>query len=637
MLGDIARLREQTPGSPDICIAVLDGQVDRSHPVLQGSSLRALWAPGDGAPSGGSAAHGTAITSIIFGQPGSGVEGVAPRCQGLLVPVFTDDEDGEVSPCSQIELARAILLAAEAGAQVINISGGEFSPDGATDPLLERAVEQCRQRGILIVAAAGNDACACLHVPAALSSVLAVGAMSRRGVPLEASNWGAAYQGHGILAPGDDIPVALPGGKKGVRSGTSLATALVSGVAGLLLSVQRSQGLTPNPEAVRRALLESAHPCPPEEGTDCRRYLTGRLNVEGALRHVLGRRPPPSPASHSHSYKGSPMSKRDLDAVDTASLGDAIRHPDLPAPFSLSPESSHSEHASGAVRPSTCHECRAELDAKSAPPAGPPAGKVYALGTVGIEFSSESRRTSIAQSMKNQDPHNLESFLEHLEANAHVAESVIWTLNMDATPIYALLPFGAYATDVYERLTEFLRDQVNGKIHRVSIPGQTAGKTVKLQSGQNLPLLLPQLRGMYSWTTEALVAKVTGPQPTDEAGKQLHERKQQRVFDFLERVYYELRNLGFTSQERALNFAATNAYQAEQVYAHALREGMELHKIDVLKSPVGLPGSDAWDVKLTFFQPEKRLERANVEYRFTVDVSDVIPVTIGPVRKWSAY
>ncbi len=624
--------------------------MDRSHPVLQGSSLRALWTPGEGTPSGGSAAHGTAITSIIFGQPGSGVEGVAPRCQGLLVPVFTDNEDGGVAPCSQLELARAILLAAEAGAQVINISGGELSTEGATDSLLERAVEQCRQRGILIVAAAGNDACACLHTPAALSSVLAVGAMSRRGIPLEASNWGAAYQDHGILAPGENIPVALLGGKTGVRSGTSLATALVSGVAGLLLSVQRSQGLTPNPEVVRRALLESVHPCPSEEGTDCRRYLTGRLNVEGALRHVLGRRPPPSSANPSHSYKGTPMSKRDLDAVDAASLSGAIRHPDLPAPFSLSFESSHSEHASGAVRPSTCHECKAELkgksacheckaelEAKSAPPAGPPAGNVYALGTVGIEFSSESRRTSIAQSMKNQDPHNLESFLKHLEANPHVAESVIWTLNMDATPIYALFPVGAYATDVYARLTEFLRDQVNGKIHRVSIPGQTVGRTVRLQSGQNLPLLLTQLRGMYSWTTEALVARVTGPQPTDEAGKQLHERKQQRVFDFLERIYYELRNLGFTPQERALNFAATNAYQAEQAYAHALSEGMELHKIDVVKSPVGLPGSDAWDVKLTFFQPEKRLERANVEYRFTVDVSDVIPVTIGPVRKWSAY
>ncbi|MFP2958068.1 PatA/PatG family cyanobactin maturation protease [Myxococcus sp. 1LA] len=636
MLGDIARLREQTPGSPDICIAILDGQVDRSHPVLQGSSLRVLWDAGDGVLAGGSAEHGTAITSIIFGQPGSGVEGVAPRCQGLLVPVFTDGEDGAVAPCSQLELARAILLAAEAGAQVINISGGELSTEGATEPLLERAVEQCRQRGILIVAAVGNDACACLLAPAALSSVLAVGAMSRRGVPLEASNWGAAYQDHGILALGENLPVALPGGKTGARSGTSVATALVSGVAGLLLSVQRSLGLTPNPEAVRRALLESVHPCPAEEGTDCRRYLTGRLDVEGALRHVLGRRPPPSPSNHSHSFKGTPMSQRDLDA---ASLSGASRHPDLPAPFSLSFESSHGGHTSGAVKPSTCHECQEELDAKSksTPPADSPTGKVYALGTIGIEFGSDSRRTSIAQAMKNQDPHNLASFLDHLEANPHVAESVIWTLNMDATPIYALFPVGAYATDVYERLTEFLRDQVNGKVHRVSIPGQTAGKNVRLQSGQGLPILVPQLRGMYSWTTEALVTRVTGPQPTDEAGKQLHERKQQRVFDFLERVYYELRNLGFTPQERALNFAATNAYQAEQVYAHALSEGMELHKIDVVKSPVGLPGSDAWDVKLTFFQPEKRLERANVEYRFTVDVSDVIPVTIGPVRKWSAY
>src|SRR5436305_1762547 len=82
----------------------------------------------------------------------------------------------------------------------------------------------------IIVAAAGNEGCECLHVPAALPSVLAVGAMDSQGKPLESSNWGGPYRQQGILAPGERIAGALPGGGVGYKSGTSSATAIVSGI-----------------------------------------------------------------------------------------------------------------------------------------------------------------------------------------------------------------------------------------------------------------------------------------------------------------------------------------------------------------------------------------------------------------------
>ena len=69
----------------------------------------------------------------------------------------------------------------------------------------------CEDNNVLVVAAAGNDGCACLHVPAAVPSVLAVGA---DGKPLETSNWGEAYRSNGILAPyriGESVPeVTVP-------------------------------------------------------------------------------------------------------------------------------------------------------------------------------------------------------------------------------------------------------------------------------------------------------------------------------------------------------------------------------------------------------------------------------------------
>jgi cyanobactin maturation PatA/PatG family protease len=103
---------------------------------------------------------------------------------------------------------------------------------------------------------------------------------------------------------------------------------------------------------------------------------------------------------------------------------------------------------------------------------------------------------------------------------------------------------------------------------------------------------------------------------------------------FLNRIYYDLRNLGVTSQDRALNFAATNAFQAATTFSQAVALGMELDTITVEKSPFCRPDSDCWDVKLKFFDPENS-RRAKKVFRFTIDVSDIIPVTLGDVKVWS--
>src|SRR5262249_4530564 len=141
----------------------------------------------------------------------------------------------------------------------------------------------CARRGILLVAAVGNQGCECPHVPAALDAVLAVGAMDESGEPLPSSNWGGPYGFQGILAPGVDIVGAQPGGGTARGTGTSYATALVSGIAALLLSWQRKLGRPPRPLLVRAALLRIALGCAEQSTTDCRRLLAGRLNVNGAV------------------------------------------------------------------------------------------------------------------------------------------------------------------------------------------------------------------------------------------------------------------------------------------------------------------------------------------------------------------
>ena len=87
-------------------------------------------------------------------------------------------------------------------------------------------------------------------------------------------------------------------------------------------------------------------------------------------------------------------------------------------------------------------------------------------------------------------------------------------------------------------------------------------------------------------------------------------------------------------QDRALNYAATNAFEIEQVYESAMKEEMDLDSLNVVPSPICRLGSDCWDVELFFFYPARQVQTVRKVYRFTVDVSDVVPVTIGPRRSW---
>ena len=286
-LGDLWR---ETSGDPEICVAILDGRVDLSHSCFNGAQLSEvapIWLQHILGRYG--SIHGTHVSSVVFGRHGGPVSGIAPRCRGIVIPVYGEDEQGELIPCSQIDLARAIALARGEGAHIINVSGGQNTPTGEADPFLADAVRKCASQDILVVAATGNEGGEYLHVPAALPSVLAVGAADANGEPMGFSNWGEPMAQSGILAPGENIRGAVPGGGVQFRTGTSFATPIVTGVAALLLSLQKQRGQKPSPQAVRDALIASAMPClPNDDPEDCERMLAGRLNIPGAYARLFG-------------------------------------------------------------------------------------------------------------------------------------------------------------------------------------------------------------------------------------------------------------------------------------------------------------------------------------------------------------
>ena len=684
-ISGLSEIWARTLGNESIRIAVIDGPVDRLHPAFAGAHLDFIDSFDHGALKGGPASlHGTHVASILFGQHDSPIKGIVPRCHGIIIPVFKDGLNGSLAPASELDLAQAISRAFEAGAHVINISGGQLSETGSAHPLLEQAVVSSVQRNVLIVAAAGNDGCACLHVPGALPSVLAVGAINPRGEPLDISNWGYRYKAQGISALGENISGAKYGGGEIIYSGTSVATPIVSGVAGLLLSLQLMQGESPNPQEVRHALLQSAQGCEYEKVADCRRLLKGRLNINGAMLQIskggkmMANQDKPNRPVKSTDPNGAqlfPTAPEGRPGVQAASC--SANNPDNGAVLPPSEDENEQEETmpdnsmasdqpppmpmqvaaqarleKGSLPKSQSSNNRLYPSACSTDNCSPPQ-LVFAIGQLYYDIGTDARRDSLSSNMGGgafgsagsvDDPN---AFLNYLEVGNPKAKppvppqpwdsaAVIWTLNDETTPIYALQPDGPYAQETYARLRQFLREQIESHIERVSIAGYLGGK-VRLYNGMEVPVIFPDLRGMYNWNTEDLVKLALGPKPAENAAKdrkdEYHE-KFREIRNLFDRVYSDLRNLGLDARDRAVNFAATNAFNTIKVFERASRDRLAFESLEVERSPVCRPDSDCWDVKLIFFNPHKPWEEPRLVMRFTVDVSDVVPVLVGDIREW---
>ena len=592
----VADLWEKTKGDPRVCVALMDGPIVMSHAAFDGSRLVQVentWHRSPKDPEEFCRHHATHIASIIFGQHEGPVKGLASRCRGLSVPVAFD----EATLLSPLDLVRAIDIALDAGANIIHVAACMPNRTGRADPLLERAIRRCTESNVLVVAPGGNDNGECWCFPAVLPGVLAVGALNEEGVPFKFNNRGGRYEEQCVLAPGENVLGALWSGGTELQKGTSCAAPIVSGIAALLMSRQLQENGEIDAAAIRDAILSSATPCSPDEMDEERPGLAGKLNLPGAERILFERL-----------------------------TGDRGRN---------------TERADGttAVAPASIVE-------SAAPPLV--GGLVFVIGNLGYDFGSEARRDTYLQRMPAVDtgdgvlvppnPYDPGQMARYLAADLTESDSLIWTLNLELTPVYAIAPRGVFAREVHQRLTQVLASQMaepteDSFVERLSLPGYITDEKVRLYSGQVVPVVeVRNVRALYSWNVNLLarnaIQALQFRDPTVDAAA-----VDRSLRSFLNRVYFDLRNLGFASPDRALNYAATNAFQATEVFAQAVAFGMELDDIVVEKSPFCRLHSNCWDVRLKFFDPENT-RRARRIYRYTVDVSDVTPVTLGATRSW---
>jgi hypothetical protein len=254
-----------------------------------------------------------------------------------------------------------------------------------------------------------------------------------------------------------------------------------------------------------------------------------------------------------------------------------------------------------------------------------------------VSFISPTRRDAIWRRVNGKREGDLKPISDDelkalFKEEPFQAQSVVWTLSRTDVPMYAIVPDGAFARQAYNFLVEEWSDP---KVEFISLPGVLTG-SVTLYDGQVVDAVVPDLRGMFSWDAKKYVGALVGARQgmVESLGEEAAKLQIQR---FLDKIFFSLRNRGLSPEERAINAAATNAFNFSDVIVEAGGEGLSLRDIGVERSPLSRPGCDYFDVLLTFFDPRDRLGHAPLRARFTIDVADTVPVLIGEPETWYEY
>ncbi|MFC5367444.1 S8 family serine peptidase [Salinirubrum litoreum] len=220
---------DTTLGSASVSIAVVDQGVKYDHEDLSaqfGSDVGQDFVDGDGDPYPDVLAdeyHGTHVAGIAAATTDNGV-GVSGISNSTILSGRALSESGSGSTA---DIADAIQWAADQGADVVNLSLG----GGGYTSTMKNAVSYAVNNGTLPIAANGNDSSGSVSYPAAYSECLAVSALDQNENLATYSNYGPNTD---VAAPGTDVLSTWTTSTKYKRiSGTSMATPVVSGVAGL--------------------------------------------------------------------------------------------------------------------------------------------------------------------------------------------------------------------------------------------------------------------------------------------------------------------------------------------------------------------------------------------------------------------
>ena len=255
---DAKALWDGWPADAEVTVAVIDSGIDATHGDLEPNVVGGGLACHRRDYSG----HGTHVAGIAgaVAENGIAVAGIAPRARLLSIKLPLNDVPDDPE-CEQdvSSLAQAIKVAVESGADVINMSLGavwywEFPTT------LAAAIHLATTSGVVLVAAAGNRGDSFAHrnapeIPAVHSDVIAVAAATEA---LERAGFSTSNRWVNVAAPGNIIYSTVPCDRDdcgtGIKSGTSMATPLVSG----LVAHMKARYPDAAPAEIRKAIYDTA-------------------------------------------------------------------------------------------------------------------------------------------------------------------------------------------------------------------------------------------------------------------------------------------------------------------------------------------------------------------------------------------
>ena len=207
-----------------VTVAIIDTGIQTNHPDLNNNLITGYDFVNNDTSAMDDNGHGTHVAGIVAStMNGAGNVGASYSSQLMPVKVLNESGYGYLS-----DVAKGIYYAADNGARVINMSlGTNYDSD-----TLRRAVQYAANRGVLIVAAAGNNYGAPCSYPAAYSSVICVVAVDQYNKLAGFSNIGGE-----LAAPGVSNYSTYLNNSYAKLSGTSMASPHVAGSAALVMSV----------------------------------------------------------------------------------------------------------------------------------------------------------------------------------------------------------------------------------------------------------------------------------------------------------------------------------------------------------------------------------------------------------------
>ncbi len=216
---DIESIHRLATGK-DIVVGIVDTGVDRTHPELLDRIIYSgnFVAHDQGRFDGDE--HGTSVAGVIGSAANNelGIVGVAPDVKIMAFKACWQDRVTRRASCDSVSLIKALTDVIDQQPDIVNLSLA-----GPVDVLIERLLRVASENGIVLIAAINPKTG--ISFPASMPEVIAVGTSLASKTGIDES---------GIVAPGTDVLTTTPGATYAFRSGSSMSTAYVTGIAALM-------------------------------------------------------------------------------------------------------------------------------------------------------------------------------------------------------------------------------------------------------------------------------------------------------------------------------------------------------------------------------------------------------------------